>query len=87
MPTYSTVERAFQIARAGECKSLDEVRTILTREGHTDAIAQTGFPLVRKQLQDLLAGRSPSAPRPAARRRKRGTPRKQGTLSLSLQRS
>jgi hypothetical protein len=81
MPTYSTVERAFQIARSGECQSLDDVRTMLTREGHTDASAQTSFPLVRKQLQDLLTGRTGSAPRPLARRRK------QGVLSLSMQRA
>lgn len=72
MPAYSTVERAFQIARSGECQTLDDVRAMLTREGHSDANAQTSFPLVRRQLSDLIAGRAPSAPRSPVRRRRRG---------------
>lgn len=71
MPAYSTIERAFEIARSPDCTSLDELRSKLTREGYTDAVAQTSFPFVRKQLQDLMQGRAPSAPRKTERTRKR----------------
>lgn len=71
MPAYSTIERAFQIARLPDCTSLDELRSKLTREGYGDAVAQTSFPFVRKQLQDLIQGRAPSAPRKLERNRKR----------------
>jgi hypothetical protein len=71
MRAYSTIERAFEIARSPDCTSLDELRSKLTHEGYTDAVAQTSFPFVRKQLQDLMQGRAPSAPRKAERSRKR----------------
>ena len=71
MPAYSTIERAFEIARSPDCSSLDELRSKLTREGYTDAVAQTSYPFVRKQLQDLMQGRTPSAPRKSDRSRKR----------------
>ncbi len=71
MPAFSTVERAFQIARSGDCESLEDLRAILTREGYGDAVAQTSFPFVRKQLRDLLQGRAASRPPKVERTRKR----------------
>ena len=71
MPAYSTVERAFQLARSGECQSIEDLRSMLSREGYSDAGAQTSFPLVRKQLMDLMLGRTARAPRKIERTRKR----------------
>jgi hypothetical protein len=72
MTTYSTLERAFQVAKSNTCQSLDELRAILAREGFTDAVAQTSFPLIRKQLQDLMLGRDARQPPKTERRRKTG---------------
>jgi len=74
MPAYSTIERAFEIARSQDCHSLDELRSKLSREGYADAVAQTSFPFVRKQLQDLMQGRTASSPKKLERSRKRGPP-------------
>ena len=71
MPAFSTVERAFQLARSGDCETLDDLRATLAREGYVDAVAQTSFPFVRKQLRDLLNGRAASKPVKAERSRKR----------------
>jgi len=71
MPAYSTVERAFQLARSGECQSIDSLRAMLSREGYSKAVEQTSFPLVRKQLMDLMLGRTVRAPRKVERTRKR----------------
>lgn len=71
MSAYSTIERAFQIAGAGKCQSLDDIRALLKREGYVDATEQTSFPVVRRQLTDLMQGRASSSPLKAARRRKR----------------
>ena len=80
MPAYSTVERAFQLARSGECQSIDDLRTMLSHEGYSDAVAQTSFPLVRKQLLDLMLGRTARKPRKAER------PRKRNPLTLHFER-
>jgi hypothetical protein len=70
MPAFSTVERAFQLARAGGCQSLDDLRNLLKQEGYADAAAQTSFPMVRRQLNDLMRGRATMAPvRPERRKR------------------
>lgn len=77
MPAYSTVERAFQIARGGECQTIDALRALLTREGYGDAVAQTSYPLVRKRLNDAMQGR------PAVDAVKLGRRRKRGVLKLN----
>jgi hypothetical protein len=57
MPAYSTVERAFQLAQSGGCQSIETLRATLSHEGYSNAVAQTSFPLVRKQLLDLMLER------------------------------
>jgi hypothetical protein len=71
MSAFSTVERAFQIARAGDCQSLNDLRVSLKREGYGDAVAHTSFPMVRRQLNDLMRGRAPVAPVKLERRKHR----------------
>ncbi len=44
---------------------------MLSREGYSNAVAQTSFPLVRKQLLDLMLGRAVTTPRKMQRPRKR----------------
>jgi hypothetical protein len=72
MPALSTVERAFQLARAGACQSIVDLRVLFRREGHTDAVAQTSYPFVRKQLNDAIHGRVPTALIKTERRKRRG---------------
>jgi hypothetical protein len=71
MPAYSTVERAFELAQSGGCQSIDDLRAMLSHEGYSNAVAQTSFPLVRKQLLDLMLGRAVGMPPKKERLRKR----------------
>ena len=80
MSAYSTVERAFQLARSGECQSIEALRAMLSHEGYSDAVAQTSFPLVRKQLLDLMLGRTVITARKVER------PRKRNPLTLHFER-
>ncbi len=47
------LERAFQLAQSGECRSVDEIRKKLTAEGYY-ATQVTGKGLLR-QLQNIIA--------------------------------
>ena len=48
----TTLERAFELANAGHCKSIDEIKSLLKSEGYwVDAIV--GRQLF-KQLRDLI---------------------------------
>ena len=49
----TTLERAFELANAGQCKSIEEIKSLLQSEGYwIDAIV--GGQLF-KQLRDLIA--------------------------------
>lgn len=50
MPDYSTIERAFQIVRSGECKSLADMRAILSHEPYSSAAQLTSFVSVGRRL-------------------------------------
>ena len=52
-PMTGTVERAFQLAP--ECQRMDQLRSRLQREGHTQIDAHLQGSL-RRQLKALLAG-------------------------------
>jgi hypothetical protein len=71
-PRTTELERAFQLAKSGECRSVDEIRKKLSLEGYY-ATQVTGKGLLR-QLQGIIAaelearnvalkrsGRAPSA--------------------------
>ena len=49
------IERAFQIARSGECRNVQEVRRRLSREGYEAADAHLSGKLIREQLAALIA--------------------------------
>lgn len=70
----TTIERAFELARSGECASFSEVRRALKREGYADAVRQLDGAFIRQQLMDLIAaakgGPVPAEKAKAAPRRK-----------------
>ena len=51
----TTIERAFELARAGRCRSVLELRQALAREGYSDARAQLDGRSLREQLNQLMA--------------------------------
>ena len=52
-PRITELERAFQLAESGECRSVDEIRKKLSSEGYY-ATQVTGKGLLR-QLQGIIA--------------------------------
>jgi hypothetical protein len=48
----TTLERAFKLAEAGECKTVTEIKTILKTEGYD--LTQLFGRTLNKQLQKLL---------------------------------
>jgi hypothetical protein len=62
----SLIERAFELARSGECKSVTQVERRLSRDGFSFAAVQgqIGPPLIRRQLSTLCRT-SPSRSVPA----------------------
>lgn len=58
MPT--PLERAFELAKSGKCRSVEEIRRILHAEGYRTV--QIEGPLLRKQLRSLITqARAPLA--------------------------
>lgn len=53
----TTVERAFQLARSGDCMSVDDIRKRLMKEGHTSVDSHLTGPSLRKQLQGEIVKR------------------------------
>ncbi len=49
----STLERAFELARSGECASTAEIRLRLKREGHDQVEAHLQGPSISRQLRLL----------------------------------
>jgi len=80
MPRKSVLERAFELAAAGPASSINEIRTMLQAEDYNDAIAQTSYPTIRKQLRIALRERLLSKSSGAAEAPSRMT----GILHLSL---
>ena len=57
MSRKPVLERAFELALAGPTSSIDEIRTALKAEGYTDAVEQTSYPTIRKQLRIAMQKR------------------------------
>jgi len=53
------LERAFELARTGNCRTVDELRAELKREGfdNNTILSNTVGPSIRKQLAALIAAR------------------------------
>ncbi|MDB5699753.1 MAG: hypothetical protein JWN69_2557 [Alphaproteobacteria bacterium] len=54
------LERAFELARTGNCRTVDELRSELKREGfdNNTILSNIAGPAIRKQLAALIAARS-----------------------------
>lgn len=53
----STIERAFQLARAGTCHSINDIRERLLREGYANVLSHMSGMSIKKQLNAILAAR------------------------------
>lgn len=53
----STVERAFQLARAGACHSVNDIREQLLREGYPSVLSHISGMSIKKQLSAILTAR------------------------------
>ncbi len=53
MKAVTTVERAFELARSGECVGVDDVRRVLKRERHDAVDAHLAGPSLTKRLRAL----------------------------------
>jgi len=51
----TTLERAFQLAKSGECASVAQIRERLKKEGYSDWQSHTKGPSIRAQLNALCA--------------------------------
>lgn len=56
-PENNTVERAFQLARAGACHSINDIRDRLLREGYANVLSHTSGMSIKKQLNAILVAR------------------------------
>lgn len=56
----STIERAFQLARAGSCHSVNDIRERLLREGYSNVLSHISGMSIKKQLGAILAARGVS---------------------------
>ena len=57
MHRKSVLERAFEVAADGPASTVDELRATLKAEGYADAVSQTSFPMIRKQLREAMQKR------------------------------
>jgi hypothetical protein len=59
----TTIERAYEIARSGQVRTVTEIRTQLRAEGYTDAVAQIyGNALITDLRRLCLAARESPQP-------------------------
>jgi hypothetical protein len=55
MTLENPLERAFELARGGECGDLRELELRLKREGYERVTIHLAGPSVRRQLRELMA--------------------------------
>ncbi|MGQ0558816.1 MAG: hypothetical protein ACT4OE_04410 [Sphingosinicella sp.] len=53
----SIIERAFSLARTGECQTVQDIRRRLSREGFEATDAHLSGKLIREQLSAIIAQR------------------------------
>ena len=49
-----TIARAFQLAREGQCQSIEDIRRQLHRENYQSIRVHLSGALIKKQLSDIL---------------------------------
>lgn len=47
------IERAYELARSGDCASMVEIERVLSREGFTNVLAHMSGPTLRRDLTRL----------------------------------
>jgi len=52
----STIERAYQLARGGECRNVEDIRRTLMAEGFEGVAAHLTGPTIRRALVALCRG-------------------------------
>lgn len=57
MERVGLVERAFEVARAGKCSSIEELRRELVAEQYVNIDGHISAPTLRKQLIKLMTAR------------------------------
>jgi hypothetical protein len=57
-----TVERAFQLAREGACRSVSDIRERLTAEGYEGVFSHLNGMSIRRQLNAALVARGVTTP-------------------------
>jgi hypothetical protein len=55
MAAEGTVERAFELARSGTCRTVDDIRAKLKAEGHSNIMAHFEGGSFKKQLKAIMA--------------------------------
>ncbi len=58
----STLERAFELARSGNCRTIDDIRRQLSREGFELVHAHISGGMITKQLRETMAKRVATMP-------------------------
>ena len=53
-PTTPIIERAFELARAGSCRSVNDVRQALRREGYEGVHAHLHGTTINRQITALI---------------------------------
>lgn len=56
MDGEGTVERAFELARSGQYRTVNDIRAQLRKEGHSDVQQHLGGKLIRTQLRAIISG-------------------------------
>ena len=57
----TTIERAFQLAREGACRSVEDIRGQLTSEGYDRVLEHLSGMSIKRQLNATLAARGVTA--------------------------
>jgi hypothetical protein len=57
-PHVTPIERAFQLARSGQCKTTADIQLHLKAEGYSTAQVIMIGPTLMKQLRDVIDGKS-----------------------------
>ncbi len=60
MERKSILERAFELAKGGDCHTMNDIRRALVAEQHSNIEGHLGSRSLRKQLLLLMAGHQPS---------------------------
>jgi hypothetical protein len=56
----STVERAYELARSGDCSTVDDIRRVLTAERYPSVQAHLAGPSIRRALLALCKAAKPA---------------------------